>query len=428
MLDNTTSSNASICVIGLGYVGLPLAIEFGKVYDTTGFDISESRIEQLRIQNDTTKEINDKDFSAATRLSFSSDPAEIRGCDVFVVTVPTPVDSDNRPDLSALESASALLGHAIQPGNIVIYESTVYPGATEEVCVPIIEATSNLKFNKDFFVGYSPERINPGDTNHRLAEITKITSGSTPKTLRFVDDLYKSIIPAGTFRVSSIRTAEASKVIENIQRDLNIALVNELALIFEKLGINTREVIEAAATKWNFIPFQPGLVGGHCISVDPYYLTHKAETLGYHPDIILEARRINDGMAVHVANRVIRLMIEKRIHVAGGRILVLGFSFKENCPDIRNTKIIDLVKTLESYNAKVDIHDPWVDQIAARNEYDVNLIDSLDPGVYDAVVIAVAHDCFKELEIKYINSLRKPKSIIFDIKNVLPAEAVDGCL
>jgi UDP-N-acetyl-D-galactosamine dehydrogenase len=417
-----------VAVIGLGYVGLPLAVGFGRKLPTLGFDINAARIAELRSGRDHTLEVAPEELKAAAQLSFSADAGDLAACNVFVVTVPTPIDDAKRPDLRPLESASRTVGKAIRRGGVVIFESTVYPGATEEVCVPIIERESGLKYNVDFYAGYSPERINPGDKQHRLETILKVTSGSTPQTADFVDALYRQVVTAGTHKASSIRVAEAAKVIENTQRDLNIALINELALIFHRLGIDTSEVLAAAGTKWNFLPFKPGLVGGHCIGVDPYYLTHKAQQIGYHPEVILSGRRINDGMGGHVAHRVVKLMTQRRIHAAGARILVLGLAFKENCPDLRNTRVVDVVAELNSYHAEVEIHDPWVSAEEARHEYGLDLVSELKPGHYDAVILAVAHHQFVELGADGIRALGKPGSVLFDVKQALPREKVDDRL
>ncbi|MFC3715291.1 nucleotide sugar dehydrogenase [Luteimonas soli] len=417
-----------IAVIGLGYVGLPLAAAFGRRYRTVGFDIDAQRIAQLREHDDRTLELSADELKAADKLEFGSDPQVLAGCNVFIVTVPTPIDDYKRPDLRPLESASRTVGRAIGRGGVAIYESTVYPGATEEVCVPIIEAESGLAFNEDFFAGYSPERINPGDREHRLETILKVTSGSTPEVADFIDALYASIITAGTHKASSIRVAEAAKVIENTQRDLNIALINELSLIFHRLGIDTHEVLEAAGTKWNFLPFRPGLVGGHCIGVDPYYLTHKAQQIGYHPDVILAGRRINDSMGGHVAERVVKLMQQRGFQTAGAKVLVLGLAFKENCPDLRNTRVVDIIRELKSYNTDIDVHDPWVAPAHAQAEYGLALVDKPEPGRYDAVVLAVAHDRFVELGADGVRALAKPGAVLFDVKRALPRASVDGCL
>jgi len=415
-------------VIGLGYVGLPLAVGFGKYLPTLGFDIDAARVAELKQHRDHTLETTADEFKAATQLAFSADAAELAACNTFIVSVPTPIDDAKRPDLTPLEAASRTVGRAIRRGGVVVFESTVYPGATEEVCVPIIERESRLRYNVDFFAGYSPERINPGDREHRLETILKVTSGSTPEVADFVDALYRRVVTAGTHKASSIRVAEAAKVIENTQRDLNIALINELALIFHRLGIDTREVLDAAGTKWNFLPFRPGLVGGHCIGVDPYYLTHKAQQIGYHPEVILSGRRINDGMGEHVAQRVLKLMVQRRIHAAQAKVLVLGLAFKENCPDLRNTRVIDVVNEFRNYHADVDVHDPWVDATQARREYGLELVQELVPGAYDAVVLAVAHRQFVEMGAQKIRALGKPGAVLFDVKQVLPREAVDDRL
>ncbi|MEO7433134.1 MAG: Vi polysaccharide biosynthesis UDP-N-acetylglucosamine C-6 dehydrogenase TviB [Dokdonella sp.] len=422
------SEETRVAVLGLGYVGLPLAVGFGRQLDTLGFDINAARIDELKAHRDHTLEVSPEELKATTRLRFSADPADLAACNVFIVTVPTPIDDAKRPDLKPLESASRTVGRAIARGGVAVFESTVYPGATEEVCVPIIERESGLRFNVDFFAGYSPERINPGDKQHRLETIMKVTSGSTPDAADFVDALYRRVITAGTHKASSIRVAEAAKVIENTQRDLNIALVNELALIFHRLGIDTSEVLAAAGTKWNFLPFRPGLVGGHCIGVDPYYLTHKAQQIGYHPEVILSGRRINDGMGEHVAQRVIKLMIQRRIHTAGAKILVLGLAFKENCPDLRNTRVVDVVREFRNYHADVDVYDPWVSAEEARHEYGLDLVPELVPGTYDAVILAVAHRQFIELGAERIRALGKTGSVLFDVKQALPRDSVDDRL
>ena len=415
-------------VIGLGYVGLPLAVEFGRRYDTIGFDIKPERVAELRGGRDSTLEVGKAELKAATHLKYSSELADLKRCDVLVVTVPTPIDGHNQPDLSPLIRASESVGKIIKRGAIVVYESTVYPGCTEEVCVPIVERESGLKFNQDFFAGYSPERINPGDKVHRLTTINKITSGSTPEVAEFVDKLYASILTAKTHLASSIRVAEAAKVIENTQRDVNIALINELAMIFNKLGIDTEEVLEAAGSKWNFLPFRPGLVGGHCIGVDPYYLTFKAQEMGYHPEMILAGRRINDNMAIYVASEVVRLMNRKRIHVSGSRILVLGLTFKENCPDLRNSKVADLVRELRGYGASVDVIDPWASRIEAKHEYGITPIRTPRRGQYDAIVSAVGHDEFGNMGVGAIRKLGRRNHVLYDIKYVFPKDAVDGRL
>ncbi|HRP71845.1 MAG TPA: Vi polysaccharide biosynthesis UDP-N-acetylglucosamine C-6 dehydrogenase TviB [Luteimonas sp.] len=416
-----------IAVVGLGYVGLPLAVEFGKQYDTVGFDINVARIKELGEGRDSTLEVEPELLAEAARLSFTSELDGIAACNVYIVTVPTPIDSARRPDLTPLVRASESLGKVLAKGDSVVYESTVYPGCTEEVCVPILEKISGLTFNQDFFVGYSPERINPGDKAHRVTTILKVTSGSTPAAADFVDGLYASIITAGTHKASSIKVAEAAKVIENTQRDLNIALVNDLAILFNKLGIDTLEVLEAAGTKWNFLPFRPGLVGGHCISVDPYYLTHKAQEVGHHPDVILAGRRTNDGMGAYVANEVIRLMVRNGINPVRARVLVLGLAFKENCPDLRNTRVVDIIGALQGYNARVDVCDPWVDAAEAKHEYGLSLCKPGE-GEYDAIIVAVGHEEFRKLGAAGIRAHGKPGAVLYDVKYVLPREAADGRL
>jgi UDP-N-acetyl-D-galactosamine dehydrogenase len=417
-----------IGIVGLGYVGLPLAVEFGKRYRTIGFDIKSARIRELRSGRDSTLETELAELQSATRLTYTDKVEKLRPCTVFIVTVPTPVDEFKRPDLSPLEKASASVGTVLKKGDIVVYESTVYPGATEEVCVPILARVSGLKFNRDFFAGYSPERINPGDREHRLVTIRKITSGSTPAAASKIDALYGSIIRAGTHRASSIRVAEAAKVIENTQRDVNIALINELAMLFERMGIDTQEVLEAAGTKWNFLPFRPGLVGGHCIGVDPYYLTHKAQQIGFHPEMILAGRRTNDTMGAYVVARVIKTMLRKRIAVQGARVLVLGLTFKENCPDIRNTRVVDIVQELRGFGARVDVFDPWADPAEVDHEYGFRTVASPRAGAYDAVVIAVAHRQFRELGARGMRRFGKRRHVLFDIKHVLTKGQVDGRL
>jgi UDP-N-acetyl-D-glucosamine/UDP-N-acetyl-D-galactosamine dehydrogenase len=417
-----------IGIVGLGYVGLPLAVAFGRRFPTTGFDLKQARIAELESGHDATLETTPEELASAAQLAFTSDPAALTACNVYIVTVPTPINAAKIPDLSPLKSASRTLGKLVKPGDVVIFESTVYPGATEEVCVPIIEQGSGLKFNQDFYAGYSPERINPGDKEHRVETILKVTAGSTPEVADFVDALYASIITAGTYKASSIRVAEAAKVIENTQRDVNIALINELAMIFNRLGIDTLEVLEAAGTKWNFLPFRPGLVGGHCIGVDPYYLTHKSQEVGYHPAMILAGRRLNDNMAIYVANRIVRLMIKAGIPVRGSRVLVLGLTFKENCPDIRNTKVVDMVTELEDLGVHVDVHDPWVDAEEARAEYGIELVAAPEGGAYDAVVMAVAHEQFRALGAAGVRAFGADPSVVYDIKHILPADAVDGRL
>jgi UDP-N-acetyl-D-glucosamine/UDP-N-acetyl-D-galactosamine dehydrogenase len=417
-----------IGIVGLGYVGLPLAVAFGRRFATTGFDLKGERIAELEAGHDATLETTPEELASATQLGFTSDPAALTACNVYIVTVPTPINAAKIPDLSPLKSASRTLGKLVKPGDVVIFESTVYPGATEEVCVPLIEQGSGLKYNVDFYAGYSPERINPGDKEHRVETILKVTSGSTPAVADFVDGLYASIITAGTYKASSIRVAEAAKVIENTQRDVNIALINELAMIFNRLGIDTLEVLEAAGTKWNFLPFRPGLVGGHCIGVDPYYLTHKSQEVGYHPAMILAGRRLNDNMAIYVANRIVRLMIKAGIAVRGSRVLVLGLTFKENCPDIRNTKVVDMVTELEDLGVRVDVHDPWVDAAEARAEYGIELVEAPESGAYDAVVLAVAHNEFRALGAAGVRAFGTDAAVVYDIKHILPADAVDGRL
>jgi UDP-N-acetyl-D-galactosamine dehydrogenase len=419
----------TIAVIGLGYVGLPLAVEFGKVRSVLGFDINAQRISELQGGKDHTLECSPEELAQARHLRYSDNAADLQAALIYIVTVPTPVDQANRPDMTPLVKASETVGKAIKAGDIVIYESTVYPGATEEVCVPVLEKFSGLKFNQDFFCGYSPERINPGDKEHRLPTIKKVTSGSTPEVAEEVDQLYKKIITAGTHKASSIKVAEAAKVIENTQRDVNIALMNELSLIFQKLGIDTVEVLQAAGTKWNFLPFRPGLVGGHCIGVDPYYLTHKAQELGYHPEVILAGRRINDSMAAHVADETIKLMLQKGQPVLGSKVLVLGLTFKENCPDVRNTKVVDLIKALQRYNTQVDVYDPWVDVAFAENEYNIKcLIDAPAYGQYAAIVLAVGHRQFISLGEQGIKAWGQPGAVLYDVKSILPIGAADGRL
>ncbi|MBL8772694.1 MAG: nucleotide sugar dehydrogenase [Phenylobacterium sp.] len=420
-----TRTPARIAVIGLGYVGLPLAVAFAADHDVVGFDLSETRIAELAAGQDRTMEVRAEELAAARRLSFSSDPEALLGANVFIVTVPTPIDGHKRPDLSALMAASRTVGSAIRQGGVVIYESTVYPGATEDDCVPVVAEVSGLGFNRDFFAGYSPERANPGDPHHRLADIVKVTAGSTPAAAEFVDALYASIVRAGTHRVSSIRVAEAAKVIENTQRDLNIALVNEFALIFGRLGIDTQEVLGAAGTKWNFLNFRPGLVGGHCIGVDPYYLTHKAEAVGYHPEVILAGRRINDGMGGHVARELVKEMIRRGVLVKGARVLVMGLAFKENTPDLRNTRVIDIVRELEDYGVRVDVWDPWISHDAARHEYGLEMVSEPMRAAYDGVVLAVAHREFAALGAEAIRALGRPDAVVFDVKAVLPKDAAD---
>ncbi len=424
-----TLDNIKIGIVGLGYVGLPLAVEFGKRYPTTGFDLNMERIAELKAGIDHTLEVSSEELIQAKQLTYTVDPNDLSECNFYLVTVPTPLDNHKHPDLTPLEKASITIGKRLTADNIVVYESTVYPGATEEICVPLLAQYSQLKFNQDFFVGYSPERINPGDKSHRLTSIVKITSGSTPAAANLIDQVYRSIISAGTYQTSSIRVAEAAKVIENTQRDVNIALVNELALLFNRLGIDTSEVLTAAGTKWNFLPFRPGLVGGHCIGVDPYYLTQKAQDVGYHPEMILAGRRINDNMGFYVATETIKLMIQKRIQVADAEILVMGLTFKENCPDLRNTRVIDIIQELRGYGAKVDVYDPWADSKEARQEYNLELIRNVPKNnQYDAVVMAVAHRQFCEMSIAEIKAMTKPNSVIYDVKAILSTEIADGRL
>ncbi|RPI15820.1 MAG: Vi polysaccharide biosynthesis UDP-N-acetylglucosamine C-6 dehydrogenase TviB [Lysobacterales bacterium] len=420
--------NLKVGVVGLGYVGLPLAVEFGKRFSTVGFDIKEARIEELRAGRDSTLETDASELAAASKLSFTTRLADLKSCRVYVVTVPTPIDDYKRPDLTPLEKSSESVGQVLKKGDVVIYESTVYPGCTEEVCVPILERVSGLRFNRDFYAGYSPERINPGDKQHRLPTIRKVTSGSTPEVAEFVDSLYRSIVTAGTHKASSIKVAEAAKVIENTQRDVNIALINELALIFNRMGIDTEEVLLAAGSKWNFLPFRPGLVGGHCIGVDPYYLTHKAQAIGYHPEMILAGRRINDNMGTYVAQQLAALMIRRRIQVSDARVLMMGLTFKENCPDVRNTKVVDVVRELEKFGCKVDVHDPWADAAETYHEYGIRLLKKLKPGTYDAIVMGVGHDEFRRMGVARIRELGRKTHVLYDIKYVFKAGEVDGRL
>ncbi|CAN4265262.1 WecC UDP-N-acetyl-D-mannosaminuronate dehydrogenase [Methylophilaceae bacterium] len=418
-----------IGIIGLGYVGLPLAVEFGQFYETIGFDINQPRIDELKRGLDSTLETTKEELAAATLLTVTYQLSDLALCNFYIVTVPTPIDEYKRPDLTPLERASESVGKVLKKGDIVVYESTVYPGATEEVCVPILERISGLKFNQDFFAGYSPERINPGDKEHRLTTIKKVTSGSTPEVAEMVDQLYQSIILAGTYRAPSIKVAEAAKVIENTQRDLNIALMNELAIIFHKLGIDTLDVLQAAGTKWNFLPFRPGLVGGHCIGVDPYYLTHKATAVGYHPEVILAGRRINDNMAGWVVDEVVKLMLKQQVNVLNAKILVLGLTFKENCPDLRNTKVIDLIRGLENYHAKVDVYDPWINVDEAKHEYGISCLRELPiNGQYDAIVLTVSHRQFVALGEQALRGLGRPGAVLYDVKSILPVGAADGRL
>lgn len=423
-----TLKNKKLSIVGLGYVGLPLAVEFGKKRNVVGFDINKNRINELKSGIDSTLETTSQELKDTVHLSYTTTLEDIKECEIFIITVPTPIDQHKKPDLTPLEQSSKSVGSVLKKGDIVIYESTVYPGATEEVCVPILEAESGLKFNQDFYCGYSPERINPGDKEHRLTTIKKVTSGSTPEIANEVDNLYKEIITAGTHKASSIKVAEAAKVIENTQRDVNIALINELALIFNKLDIDTESVLEAAATKWNFLPFKPGLVGGHCIGVDPYYLTHKAMEVGYNPEMILAGRRLNDNMGSYVADQVSKLMTNKRIHVVDANILIMGLTFKENCPDLRNTRVVDLVEEFKSFNCNVDVYDPWVNKDEAVHEYNINPISTPIEGKYDAILLAVAHDEFKKITVDQIKAFGKDNHVLYDIKYLFGANQVDGRL
>jgi UDP-N-acetyl-D-galactosamine dehydrogenase len=419
------SGDIKIGVIGLGYVGLPLAVEFGKTFETVGFDINPTRVAEIRNGQDSTREVSEGELLDAVNLTASADPEHLRSCTTFIVTVPTPIDASKRPDLTPLRRASETVGGLLKPGDTVIYESTVYPGATEEICVPILERASGLRLNDDFTVGYSPERINPGDSARRLPSIVKVTSGSTPDAADRIDALYSAIITAGTYKASSIRVAEAAKVIENTQRDLNIGLMNELAIIFNRLGIDTEEVLKAAGTKWNFLPFRPGLVGGHCIGVDPYYLTHKAEEIGYHPQIILAGRRLNDGMGAYVADQLIKALIHRETQIKGAKVLVLGLTFKENCPDLRNTRVIDTIRRLEEFGVAVDVHDPWVDPKQARIEFGIDMVDSPDAGAYDAILLAVAHTQFKDTGARELRKYGRTGHVLYDLKYVLQAGESD---
>ena len=414
-----------LAVIGLGYVGLPLAVEFAKKRSVIGFDINQSRVEELKGGKDHTLEVEAEGLKAAKYISYTADAEDLRAANTYIVTVPTPIDEYKRPDLTPLLKASEMLGKVLSKGDIVIYESTVYPGATEDDCVPVLEKFSGLTFNQDFFVGYSPERINPGDKDRRVTNITKVTSGSTPEAAELIDQLYQQIITVGTHKATSIKVAEAAKVIENTQRDVNIALINELAIIFNRLGIDTEAVLEAAGTKWNFLPFRPGLVGGHCIGVDPYYLTHKAQSIGYHPEIILAGRRLNDGMGTYVVAQLIKAMTKKRIQVQESRILVMGLTFKENCPDLRNTRVVDIVNELAEYNINVDVYDPWVDPEECEREYGIKPIQTLEEGAYDGVILAVAHQQFRDMGIDKIRAIGKSEHVLYDLKYVYDAEDVD---
>lgn len=422
---NLSLDSARVGIIGLGYVGLPLAVEFGKKAPTIGFDINQARIDELTAGRDSTLECSDNELAEAVHLSYTASLQDLKECNVYIVTVPTPIDEHKQPDLTPLIKASEALGTVVSEGDVIIYESTVYPGATEEDCIPVVERVSGLTFNQDFFAGYSPERINPGDKEHRVTNILKVTSGSTPEVAEYVDQLYKTIITAGTHKASSIKVAEAAKVIENTQRDVNIALINELSIIFNKLGIDTLEVLEAAGTKWNFLPFRPGLVGGHCIGVDPYYLTHKAQSVGYHPEMILAGRRLNDGMGQYVVSQLVKKMLKKRIHVEGANVLVMGLTFKENCPDLRNTKVVDIVSELKEYNINVDIMDPWCSNAEAQHEYGLTLCEKEQQGHYDAIIMAVSHNEFKEMGVEKIRALGKPAHVLYDLKYVLDKESVD---
>jgi len=421
-------SDSRIAIIGLGYVGLPLAIEFGKLFETVGFDVKQSRIEELLAGKDSTLEVTSEELENAAMLSFTSNEEDIKNSNIYIITVPTPIDDFKKPDLAPLISASRTVGKLLKNGDLVIYESTVYPGATEEICIPILENESKLTFNKDFFCGYSPERINPGDKAHRIKTIKKVTSGSTPEIADKVDALYKSIITAGTHKAESIKVAEAAKVIENTQRDVNIALINELAIIFNKLGIDTESVLKAAGTKWNFLPFVPGLVGGHCIGVDPYYLTHKAMMVGYHPEMILAGRRINDSMGSYIADQVSKLMIKKGINITHANVLIMGLTFKENCPDLRNSGVVDMVDTLKDLSCNVDVYDPRVDKAEAKREYGIELLSKLENDTYDAIIIAVAHDEFKQLSLETIQAFGKLNHLLYDVKYLFTQSQVDGRL
>jgi UDP-N-acetyl-D-galactosamine dehydrogenase len=421
----TNPNSRRIAVIGLGYVGLPLAVAFGKIGPVVGYDINPHRIEALRVGQDATQEVEPEDLSAASDLVFTTDKSDLAACDTYIVTVPTPITDGKQPDLSPLLAASEMVGSLLKPGDLVIYESTVYPGATEEDCVPVLERASGLTFNRDFFAGYSPERINPGDKTHRISDICKVTSGSTPEVADLVDGLYARIIAAGTHKAESIRVAEAAKVIENTQRDLNIALVNELAMIFGRMDIDTDAVLRAAGTKWNFLPFRPGLVGGHCIGVDPYYLTHKAEAVGHHPQIILAGRRLNDSMGGYVVSQLVKRMMRDGINVGASRVLVMGLTFKENCPDLRNTRVVDIIEELQDYGVTVDVHDPHADSHAAQAEYGISLIENPQNATYDAVILAVAHREFLDLDPAQVRAYGKDQSVVFDVKSCLPKEASD---
>ena len=420
-----TLDTLKLAIIGLGYVGLPLAVEFAKKRSVVGFDINQARIDALKTGHDATLEVSDEELAEAAGLSYSANLQDLAACNTYIVTVPTPIDEHKQPDLTPLVKASETIGKVLKKGDIVIYESTVYPGATEEDCVPVLEKFSGLKFNVDFYAGYSPERINPGDKEHRVSTIKKVTSGSTPEVAELVDQLYRQIIVVGTHKAESIKVAEAAKVIENTQRDVNIALINELAIIFNKMGIDTEAVLQAAGSKWNFLPFRPGLVGGHCIGVDPYYLTHKAQSIGYHPEIILAGRRLNDGMGAYVVSQLVKAMLKRRITVEGARVLVLGLTFKENCPDLRNTRIVDIVKELGDYNIQAEVFDPWVDVAEAQHEYGLTPIDAPKQGAYDAIIVGVAHQQFKDMGAEAIRALGKKEHVVYDLKYVMPRNAAD---
>jgi UDP-N-acetyl-D-galactosamine dehydrogenase len=425
MIATPELSNIKLAIIGLGYVGLPLAVEFSKICSVVGFDINQTRIDQLNAGQDSTLETEPEQLLAAQYLSFTTSPSDLKACNCFIITVPTPIDQFKRPDLEPLIKASETVGKVLKAGDLVIYESTVYPGCTEEDCVPVLEKFSGLKFNQDFFCGYSPERINPGDKEHRITSIKKVTSGSTPEIAELVDTLYKQIITAGTHKASSIKVAEAAKVIENTQRDLNIALINELAIIFNRMEIDTEAVLEAAGSKWNFLPFKPGLVGGHCIGVDPYYLTHKAQSVGYHPEIILAGRRLNDSMGAYVATQLVKIMISRSLELANARVLIMGLTFKENCPDLRNTRVIDIIKELKEYKIEVEVFDPWADSNQAKIEYGISLIEKPPLNYYSAIILAVAHIQFKSMDVPAIRALGKLKHVIYDLKNILPIDGSD---
>lgn len=423
-----TLEQTKIAIVGLGYVGLPLAVEFGKKYPTIGFDINQKRVQELQSGQDLTLEVSSEELGQAALLSYTASLKDIKNCNVYIVTVPTPINEHKQPDLTPLIKASEAIGTILKPDDVVIYESTVYPGATEEVCVPLLEQHSGLKFNEQFYAGYSPERINPGDKEHRVTNILKVTSGSTEETADYVDSLYKSIITAGTHKASSLKVAEAAKVIENTQRDVNIALINELAILFNRLDIDTEEVLLAAGTKWNFLPFRPGLVGGHCIGVDPYYLTHKAQAVGYNPEVILSGRRINDRMGEYVVSQLIKNLLKKRIHIQQADVLIMGLTFKENCPDLRNTRVVDIIKELQDYEVNVHVYDPWVSPEEAMHEYGIALIEKPEAKKYDAVILAVAHEQFRQLPIEQIKGYAKPNSVIYDLKYLFPANQTDDRL